>query len=997
MRPVRFPTLIPTLCAAALFSLLGSGCATRAMKGTPFFTGEYEGRLGPPEDRVNLWPLLYYRDPALSFLWPVGEYTDTHLALRPLFSMHREKAGAPYSKYNVLWPLVQFDTHRDKHRAFPLFWGDGYFVAFPLYWHFGPFTEDSGTDALFPLWIYDRDPHDRDLHLLWPFARFHHGDREAGWRVWPLAGHRYRKDRLERHTFWLWPLGGDLATEDRSANWFLPLYGTETTPDSFSFTSLPWYDRRSPQGRTRAVPATLSWRRDQTDGSASLTLLLGLYRDATSADGKRRGHLIPIYAYGPDYTISPLYARSKSATRTLNVVPPLLSWRSRDSATGRDSLYAAGGLLHRRRGEEGQNRDWLLPLYYHDEGEGIVVSPLYARQQADDRKSSWSAIPPLLSWRSRDSAAGRDSLYAAGGLLHRRRGEEGQDRDWLLPLYYRDEAEGAWMSPLWARQRNADGTSDWSAVPPLLSWRSRDTTTGRDSLYLGAGLFHRRRGVAGQDRDWLLPLWYHDEAEGTLLTPLYARFGSDQGSVSAVPPLLSWRSRDSATGRDSLYAGAGLFHRRRGEEGQDRDWLLPLYYREEEDRLFLSPLYASQHRADGGLDWAVVPPLLALRRGSEDGSQDTFALGGLIRYGQNAQGRGRGWAIPLFAYGPEHFLSLPYARWLDSESHRRVQAIPPLLSWQGRDPATGRGDRFGLLGLYHTRIGVPEKERAGHLLPFYAYDRAADSFLTPLFGHWRSGGTRYSYFATPLAGTFDGDARGFWAIPLGGRYEDAKTRIAHVLWGRSERRTDGTGSSSFFPVFSYRNYGDPAPLLKAMDDDRAPQDWPKRTLGTETDWLLFLGGGKRVVSGQRGARGRLQKSPAGPSPGSLLFQETRESFLFPLWDAEAEREVTFDEAGARQTDRSLATRSLLLWLYDSRRESSPSEAHDYVQRRVLWRLWHYERLNGDVSMDLFPAMTWDRRTDGGRKFTFLWRLFRNETDAEGRRTLDILFLPVLRP
>jgi hypothetical protein len=32
-------------------------------------TGEHPERLGPPEGRVNLWPLLYYRDPAFSFLW----------------------------------------------------------------------------------------------------------------------------------------------------------------------------------------------------------------------------------------------------------------------------------------------------------------------------------------------------------------------------------------------------------------------------------------------------------------------------------------------------------------------------------------------------------------------------------------------------------------------------------------------------------------------------------------------------------------------------------------------------------------------------------------------------------------------------------------------------------------------------------------------------------------------------------------------------------------
>ena len=36
-----------------------SGCATTAMKGTPFYSGEWEERSGPVEDRVNVWPFFY--------------------------------------------------------------------------------------------------------------------------------------------------------------------------------------------------------------------------------------------------------------------------------------------------------------------------------------------------------------------------------------------------------------------------------------------------------------------------------------------------------------------------------------------------------------------------------------------------------------------------------------------------------------------------------------------------------------------------------------------------------------------------------------------------------------------------------------------------------------------------------------------------------------------------------------------------------------------------
>ena len=77
-------------CFAGLMMLLLSvtGCSTTAMKGTPFYTGESNRRQGPVEQRVNAWPLFYYREPALSVLWPIFEMTDEHVAIRPLFSVY---------------------------------------------------------------------------------------------------------------------------------------------------------------------------------------------------------------------------------------------------------------------------------------------------------------------------------------------------------------------------------------------------------------------------------------------------------------------------------------------------------------------------------------------------------------------------------------------------------------------------------------------------------------------------------------------------------------------------------------------------------------------------------------------------------------------------------------------------------------------------------------------------------------------------------------------
>jgi hypothetical protein len=63
---------------------------------------------------------------------------------------------------------------------------------------------------------------------------------------------------------------------------------------------------------------------------------------------------------------------------------------------------------------------------------------------------------------------------------------------------------------------------------------------------------------------------------------------------------------------------------------------------------------------------------------------------------------------------------------------------------------------------------------------------------------------------------------------------------------------------------------------------------------------------------------------------------------------------------------------------------------------VLWRLWHSEKLNGNASVDVFPAFTYDRKTDGFKKISFLWRLFRYERAASGEHKLDVLFVPLQR-
>ena len=59
--PVRFRSFC--FSEIAVFALMLSGCATQGMKSTPFYEGKDVQYVGDAADRVNLWPVAYWRNP----------------------------------------------------------------------------------------------------------------------------------------------------------------------------------------------------------------------------------------------------------------------------------------------------------------------------------------------------------------------------------------------------------------------------------------------------------------------------------------------------------------------------------------------------------------------------------------------------------------------------------------------------------------------------------------------------------------------------------------------------------------------------------------------------------------------------------------------------------------------------------------------------------------------------------------------------------------------
>ena len=630
-------------------------------------------------------------------------------------------------------------------------------------------------------------------------------------------------------------------------------------------------------------------------------------------------------------------------------IPLLLSGWSPDGDRGR-ILLGLGGW-------EG-SQSWAFPVFYRDSATGELIAPLCYRNPHTgvflsplwaSKDGAWRCIPPLLSWWNADGS-GRALLGLAGW---------DDSRSWAVPFFYRDAASDTLVTPLWATQAGR-----WSAIPPLLSWRSRDPATGESSLYLLGGL-------AGFEPDahWFAPLYFRDEAKGLFVSLPYA-----QGrNWRAIPPLLSWWNADGS-GRVLL-----------GFAGWNADgshWIFPLYHRDAENGRFVSLLYAQ------GRKWHGIPPLLTSWNDNGD------------------------FVSPLYAQGPG---------W---------GAIPPLLTWWN-----GEGGR-ALLGL-----GGWDSDRSW-LVPFWYRDR--ECFLTPLWGRFGDG-TRY--WCTPLLGTRNGSvagSTGSWLFPLwdlewNRRKDDPDYGYDHrfllLAGANGGRQFGGRSSVWFWPLFSDDTNPKVDSLRAEMDAPRAPDrtfvrprkeiDWRTRQTNEVlryesdsatdgTDFLLGLAGTSHSVElnpwtwslkrelGEPDGSGPLARfadggEPAGTNDVARYLAED-EDWLFPLWSHGRKRAVMFDlDSGAKTLDAEKEDFSLLWLLYDYKRESVPQEDHEYARRRVLWRLYHYERLNGDESTDVFPAITYDRRKDGYRKFYLLWRLFRYERDPEKGTKLDVLFIPLRRP
>ncbi len=981
--------------ALVFASLLLAGCSTPSMKGTPFYTGEYEKREGPDPDRINL--IVFYRRNSVSHVfWPLMEFGPKFAAVRPVYSVHDRDTDDPV--YNVLWPIGRFDPGNEDYRIFPVYWGDEYFNVVPLYWHEGDPIGGVGHNVLFPLWIWDNQKEGDYLSVFWPlYARHRFPDHQA-WRLWPLYGTQLKNGRQYRYV--AWPFIHAYSNSVHTGHGAIPLYWHDKTDDRSTFVSLPYSrsmtDRAGATSWDLALPLcyrqwkgdsfywevypALSWgRRDP--GKTDNWYALGLGRRMESKD-RNAHHVIPLYYYGKD-----------SLARSIYTLP----WWSKKytDGTGWHILFPA--YYHSRYA--GESAFYSLPWWSKSYSDGTgwhALFPICFRSRTEDSSAFYS-----LPWLSRKKSDGsgwsttlpiyfhsytdQSSLFYSLPWFSEKRAD-GSDLQASFPFYFRyASADGSIMiTPLYARQEHADGALAWHCIIPLvyqdksfdkhfmtllggrwslgdqhnwlalplLSGGVKDADSGRNIWLAGLG----GQEWAGDDKaHYLIPVYYKSTRNDHFVSLPYATWQKDGQKHRSIPVLLSgWYSKDDASG--SLWL-AGLAGHRSGFDRNDYNYVAPFYYRAPQKGTFVSLPYAAWRNGDRQNH--MVPPLLSGWY-SENGVSGSVLAAGLAGY-RSGDENAYHYLFPFYYAAPPKgtFLSLPYAAWRTGEKQSRT--LPLLLSGWSSEADVSEALLLGGLGYWKTK---GQQFEASHVLPFYLWARD-DYFYTVPFGK----NERMAYYATPLAGRYHGKGgSGSWAFPLYRHRQKISGEINgnYLLLGyyrKNSRRT----AHGVFGIYDHYNW-------KSFEGSGSDRHLAGE--GKTRNYLLFVGHHRERWTYE--------------SEAQKVTRYSKNQYVFPVW----QRNVKDDVAAGKRLEDS----SLLGLLYDTLHEQEAGkEQHDYLRRRILWRLWHYEKLNGDVSVDAFPGITVDSYKNGYHKTSFLWRLFRYENDPEtGRKKLDLLFIPFRR-
>ena len=392
-----------TVAASGLAFL--TGCKSAQMKTTPFYEGHDVVYTGKPEDRVNLWPFAYWREPVGSVLWPMLSFSDDHFAFRPLYSRYGTES-------NFLWPLGKYDSKTGDGRLFPLAWGDDYFDVLPVLWNHGD------RHMLFPLAYYNENSYLAVFPILW------WNIAEDDVMLFPVFRHSKKKD-------WLFPL----YYHDEDFTFVTPLAGVDRRYDSWWIMPLVYWDNdevatplwwQTFDGTTGGpkswmLPPLLTGGGVNKSGASYFFSPLGGYND------KENG-MFPLWYKNPNGFYTLPYCRSEDRGRVTTFVPPLMSWYESSKDGSSKTRLLMGTYGHDVEASGSTSQDWLFPLYSYD---GDFKTLLFGRKTGAQSADYWWLTPlvgtttgettglwvaPLVSWSSDSKVARLEKMMDSSRL-----------------------------------------------------------------------------------------------------------------------------------------------------------------------------------------------------------------------------------------------------------------------------------------------------------------------------------------------------------------------------------------------------------------------------------------------------------------------------------------------------------------------------------------------------------------------------------------------------
>ena len=504
-------------------------------------------------------------------------------------------------------------------------------------------------------------------------------------------------------------------------------------------------------------------------------------------------------------------------------------------------------------------------------------------------------------------------------------------------------------TPFYHREATGKGTSVPAEKVGSAAKTEAERATDRVNLWPVA---YWRRPVGSV----LWPLLTFSE-DHWALWPLYSQFRQDgaDGKWDEFNVLWPWMQFDAKARNYRVFP---VFWGHDETKGTPYFGLVPLWWKSAE--WVFTPVAAWN---TNGV-WMV--PLAGTGGQYKPGDWAWIAAFGIFAGGRDHDARWL-WTFPLFMYAQEG-----WGKGAEKEEYRRSEFSLAL----------------GLLWDYEwTAAGWPYQHRP-------APEKSEFSTLASLFRWEWEGGTNVYARGFPLwvhrlpadyrerAGWLDGDALPPEVQPIepgrrGRILADVAAAKATNGWVRM--CDDGT-------LYLGKRWG-PVPEAPYYDWQREEEAWSMLLYRRDS----VLGGHFTDAEGERATwDGEAEAT-------GCRMELTRRDGIPLLADLEVRREARFDLAsGKKELDRLEADYHVLGVLYRrTERRGVPDEA-DRVRHRVLWKLWDWERKGEDVSLDMFPGVTWDSRADGYRKAAWLWRLFRWERDPEKGTAVDVLFVPVWR-